>query len=468
MDGVVVDIVVGMAIKVTVEYEIPGVGRAQKTLLPTSVNLRLLAPASPTASPSARGQEAAAAIASCAPTGWAEVDRRPEDANEEALEDWEEEEEEDCEEEEDDGEADEQEEEDDAPREARELQPVHTRKSSVARSAVQAAAAEVDDDDGVEELEEGAIVADGRFQLHHELGSGSFSTVRLAKDLHTGEEVALKLELVSSKYPQLIDEARRYKHFQAGAGLPAMYWYGTDMGYNMMAMQLLGPSLEVMLERCDRSFSLDTVVKLATQMVDCIQFVHSKDYIHRDLKPNNFCLGHHTDKRAQVYCLDFGLAKRYRSPASMGGVHIPFRGNLPFVGTVRYASIGAQMGEEQSRRDDLQALGYVFLYLYNGCLPWQGLQAGNKAERRQKVLEMKQALTNEELCAEAPLEFVGFMDYCFEDLAFDTDPDYDHLRALLREALARQSPRGRGQQQRRRGDELLADLQDGASAVSQK
>lgn len=150
----------------------------------------------------------------------------------------------------------------------------------------------------------------------------------------------------------------------------------------------------------------------------------------------------------------------------MGGVHIPFRGNLPFVGTVRYASIGAQLGEEQGRRDDLQALFYVILYLHGGCLPWQGLQANSKAARRQMVLDMKQVLSNEELCAAAPLEFVGFMDYC-EELAFEETPDYEHLRGLLRDTLAAQSPGGRGQQQCRRGGDLSA-LMDGASAVSEQ
>jgi len=318
-----------------------------------------------------------------------------------------------------------------------------------------------------DDLTEGDIVADGRFELHHQLGSGSFSVVRLAKDLETGNEVALKLEVANSKVPQLIDEARRYKHFADGIGLPAMHWYGTDAGYNIMAMDLLGPSLEVMLDRCDRSMSLETVVKLGRQMLDCLEYIHSKDYIHRDLKPNNFCLGH-GDRAAKVFCIDFGLAKRYRSPAMLKHAHIPFRGGLPFVGTVRYASVGAQLGEEQSRRDDLQALGYVFLYLLSGTLPWQGLTGViTKDQRRQMILEMKQALSTDDLCAGAPVEFAEYMD-CVQDLAFEETPDYKQLKGWLKAAWEqqRQASEAKGQPQRKSAD--LDEFQDGASAVSER
>jgi len=460
LDGVVVQVDLAMVVKITVEYTIPDVGRAQKTLVPSSVNLR-------TERPPVQRLRFAETVAA---TGCEEVEYGEDDAEEEEVH-------EECgdrdERDEDDnkeqGEGESGGEDEHGPRE----EPQKSKPSSAHAAPAEKGASTVSKTQRAEEsvdgddLSEGDVVADGRFELHHQLGSGSFSIVRLAKDLETGDEVALKIEPSQSKYPQLIEEARRYKHFAGGVGLPKMHWYGTDAGYNIMAMDLLGPSLEVMLDRSNRSMSLETVVALGAQMLGCLEFIHCKDFIHRDLKPNNFCLGH-GDKSKQAFCIDFGLAKRYRSPASLGHAHIPFRGSLPFVGTVRYASVGAQLGEEQSRRDDLQALGYVFLYLLKGSLPWQGLAGTtNKDARRQMILEMKQALSSDDICAGVPVEFADYMDYV-QELGFEKTPDYEHLRGLLQEALAQQrAAEVQGQPPHGKGA-ALDELRDGDSAVSER
>jgi len=286
-----------------------------------------------------------------------------------------------------------------------------------------------------QDLVEDTLIASGQFRLHHVIGAGSFSEVRLATQVADDKQVALKLEPGDAKYPQLMDEARRYKMMVGGAGIPKLFWYGQSCGYNIMAMELLGPSLEDMYNRCERNFSLETVIRLADQMLSCVQFIHSRGLIHRDLKPNNFCLGHAKERRAVVHCVDFGLAKRFR----LGGEHIPFRTGLPFVGTVRYASLGAQLGNEQGRRDDLQALGYIFLYHLQGCLPWQGVAAASKKERRDLVLSLKQSITVEELCKGAPKEFELYLQYCC-DLGFEKEPDYEHLAGLLNSVMAPSSP----------------------------
>lgn len=165
-----------------------------------------------------------------------------------------------------------------------------------------------------------------------------------------------------------------------------------------------------------------------------IEYVHSKSFIHRDIKPDNFLMG--LGKRAnQVHIIDFGLAKKYRDPRTH--IHIPYRENKNLTGTARYASINTHLGIEQSRRDDIESLGYVLMYFLRGSLPWQGLKAATKKQKYEKISEKKMSTPVEILCKGFPIEFVTYFQYC-RSLRFDDKPDYSYLRKLLRDLFVRE------------------------------
>eukprot|EP00921_Rhytidocystis_pertsovi_P004019 GHVQ01006925.1.p1 GENE.GHVQ01006925.1~~GHVQ01006925.1.p1 ORF type:complete len:328 (-),score=36.46 GHVQ01006925.1:156-1139(-) len=274
----------------------------------------------------------------------------------------------------------------------------------------------------------------GKYRLGRKIGSGSFGDIYLGTNITSGEEVAIKLESVKSKHPQLLYESKLYKILAGGIGIPTVHWYGIEGDYNVMVIDLLGPSLEDLFTICNRKLSLKTVLMLADQMVNRIEYVHSKNFIHRDIKPDNFLIGR-GKKMSVVFIIDFGLAKKFRDPKTQQ--HIAYREGKNLTGTARYASINTHLGIEQSRRDDLEALGYVLMYFNRGTLPWQGLKATSKKDKYDKIMEKKMSTPIEILCKHFPFEFITYLNYC-RSLRFEDRPDYAYLRRLFKDLFFRE------------------------------
>ncbi|GMR62386.1 hypothetical protein PMAYCL1PPCAC_32581 [Pristionchus mayeri] len=275
-----------------------------------------------------------------------------------------------------------------------------------------------------------------KYRLGRKIGSGSFGDIYLGQNIHNNEEVAVKLECFKTKHPQLHIEVRLYKIMNGGIGIPQVKWCGYEGEYNVMVMELLGPSLEDLFNFCQRRFSLKTVLLLADQMLTRIEYIHMHHYIHRDIKPDNFLMG--LGKKGNlVYIIDFGLAKRYRDQNTH--VHIPYRENKNLTGTARYASVNTHRGVEQSRRDDIESLGYVLMYFNRGTLPWQGLKAATKRQKYDKISEKKISTSVDELCNGFPggEAFSNYLKYC-RQMGFEEAPDYNHLRNLFRDLFHRQ------------------------------
>ena len=216
-------------------------------------------------------------------------------------------------------------------------------------------------------------------------------------------------------------------------GIPSVRWYGVEGDYNVMVIDLLGKSLEDLFNDIGRRFSLKSTLMLADMLICRLEIVHTKCYIHRDIKPDNFLMGRGS-RRHMVYVIDFGLAKLFRDPRTHR--HIPYREGKNLTGTARYASINTHMGIEQSRRDDLESLGYVLMYFLRGSLPWQGLKAHTKKQKYEKILERKISTSTDMLCKGFPPEFRSYFDHV-RALRFDDRPDYDYLKRLFRELFFR-------------------------------
>ncbi|CAO3592937.1 unnamed protein product [Absidia cylindrospora] len=196
---------------------------------------------------------------------------------------------------------------------------------------------------------------------------------------------------------------------------------------------MLGPSLEDLFDMCSRKFSVKTVAMLAKNMISRVQSVHERNMIYRDIKPDNFLIGRPSTKQANnVFMIDFGMAKQYRDPKTKQ--HIPYRERKSLSGTARYMSVNTHLGREQSRRDDLEALGHVFMYFLRGSLPWQGLRAETNKQKYERIGEKKQTTIVKDLCEGYPEEFGIYLQYS-RRLGFEEAPDYDFLRGLFTKVL---------------------------------
>ena len=184
-----------------------------------------------------------------------------------------------------------------------------------------------------------------------------------------------------------------------GEGVPKVLCYGNNKKYNILVLQLLGKSLEQLFNLCGKKLSLKTTCILGLQMIERIKFVHENFHLHRDIKPDNFVMGLNENENKN-FIIDFGLAKKYKSQSK--GTHIPFKTGKNMTGTARYCSINTHLGYEQSRRDDLESIGYVLLYFLKGCLPWQGLKLKAEEDQYAKICEKKKSVSLSELCAGIP------------------------------------------------------------------
>ena len=216
-----------------------------------------------------------------------------------------------------------------------------------------------------------------------------------------------------------------------GLGIPEVLSYGHSGKYNILIQNLLGISLGELFYRNGNKFCLKDICIFTIQILDRIEFIHSKNIIHRDIKTENFLIGNPDEYL--IYIIDFGLSKKYKS--SRTNKHIQYKKTKMFSGTEIFSSLNACKGFEQSRRDDLESLGYMIIFFLNGGnLPWRKLSGKTKSDKLKKICAMKNNVNFEELFKDMPREIIYYMNYCRE-LDFEQKPNYNYLRDLFKKIL---------------------------------
>lgn len=269
-----------------------------------------------------------------------------------------------------------------------------------------------------------------KYRLVQSIGKGSFGEVFLGHDIINKTKVAIKIEETKNSFSQLTFESKVYRYLSDGINIPSAKLFNIDATRKALVMELLGPSLEDLHRKCGRRFTLKTVCILADQMLSLLEYIHLRSIIHRDIKPDNFLMG--LTQESKVYIVDFGLAKQFA--VSRVVPHVKYNNKKCMIGTARYASINAHLGIEQSRRDDLESLGYVLLYFYLGNLPWQGITCENKNRKYDRICERKLMIPVDSLCRHSPPRFREYIEYT-RRLRFDQKPDYYFLRHMFRQIL---------------------------------
>ena len=283
----------------------------------------------------------------------------------------------------------------------------------------------------IKEENERRIDKDYSILVDKKIGKGGFGQLYIGRNIHYNTLVAIKVEDQNQR-SHLIMEYHILKELQGGDGIPKVYKLHRGKNHNYLCMELLGKSLDKLFLYANRQFSIKTVSQIAYQMIQRIEYVHSKGYIHRDIKPGNFLIGKdfNSDK---LYIIDFGLSKRYIDKNT--NKHIIYKEGKGLTGTARYVSLNTHYGIEQSRRDDIEGIAYNIIYFAKGKLPWQGVKTKNKKEKHKKIMESKEKYNPEKLCEELPEEFPTLLKYA-RKLDFNEKPDYKNIKIMFKQLIS--------------------------------
>ena len=262
-----------------------------------------------------------------------------------------------------------------------------------------------------------------KYKTIKKLGEGSFGKVYKAE--YNGEYYALKFES-RARNKSLLEMESTIMAYLQGPNIPFIKSFGYSGDYNLLVMQYMDKSLEDIFH-IRKTFSIKTTAMIGFQLIGVLHFIHDKNFIHRDVKPDNCVIGS-DELNENLYLIDFGLAKKYRSSRTLQ--QYPMTKKKKLTGTARYASIHALEGYEQSRRDDMEAVGYVMAYLLRGGLPWQGLKIKTKENKYKNILEKKKEISSAELFKGFPSEFAEILDNV-KKLEYLEEPEYEMLRNKL-------------------------------------
>jgi len=269
------------------------------------------------------------------------------------------------------------------------------------------------------------IIIANKYKVLELLGEGAFGKVFKSLNINTHEEVAIKIGY-SDGEALIKNEARIINQLKLIKGVPTLRYYGVENTYHYLVMDILGKSLEDIRLMSDGTIKLKEVISIGIKVIDLLENIHMQGIVHRDVKPENILFD--KDNSSLIYIIDYGLSKYFK----INNNYITCEYDKNLVGTSLYASLNVHNGITATPRDDLESLGYVLLYLYQGSLPWQNVEFSTKKEKYKKTIIMKKNIFTHYINSKIkiPMEFLLIIDYS-RNLLYEDIPNYKYLKNLL-------------------------------------
>ena len=265
----------------------------------------------------------------------------------------------------------------------------------------------------------------GKYSIKFLISKSTFSEVYFGTNVLNGKNYALKIGTNEKDNYVLKNESYILINLK-GPGIPSIISYGVSGKYNILVENLLGKSIKNIWLEKNKKFNLKDTCIFAIQAISLLEYVHSKNYLHRDIKPANFLVGN--PDNSQIYLIDFGNASKFRS--SRTGKHIKKIKSSSVYGSLIFLSLNVFKGIIQTRKDDLESLGLVIIYLYKGLLPWSEIRSTNIYQSWDKVETIRNIVSNDYICRGMPQEMNIYMNY-INNLKYDECPNYEYLRQLF-------------------------------------
>ena len=261
------------------------------------------------------------------------------------------------------------------------------------------------------------------YQIIDKLATGGYSEIFSAESIHSNSSVVMKSPLLTiNSGSKLRKEANLMLELKDLQGVPQLLDTLIDEKQEILILQKLGKSMDDLIKE-HLNFSLKTVIMVGMQMLSILKGIHEKGIIHRDIKPSNILINNPNSN--QIFLIDYGLSKRFTSKK---GVHKLFNVKKnSFKGTLMFASKNSHLGYSNSRRDDLESLGYTLVFLYKGYLPWSHSKINLDVRTIGKI---KSQYFSQGLFSDLPEEFKSFFE-CIGDLKYEDTPDYSFLSNIL-------------------------------------
>ncbi len=266
------------------------------------------------------------------------------------------------------------------------------------------------------------MIIGSKYKLINRIGKGSFGSIYKAQNIRTNEFVAIKVESIARETKLLKRESQILQYLIGNDGFPELKWFGLDERNYYMVMNLLGESLATVKEHFN-TLGIKETLLIGIQMIERVKTLHQKLLVHRDIKPDNFIFGLNNNK-TKLYLIDFGFTRRYTNDNS---IHIEMRENCSLLGTPNFVSLNVHKGYEASRRDDLESVIIIMIYLYMGTLPW--LEENNLT--KEEMIKAKEEIIYDRDIPELLIDLLVHV----RRLTFEEEPDYDFMLESIIEEI---------------------------------